>query len=90
MEQDKEDEQQLSLRVEGPKLRLFKVYFPYAIILAMGGYIVHMETRNVQLTNQTIELLKSDIEFKKKSLESWREADENTRQILLEMIKNKP
>lgn len=89
MENEKEDEQ-LSLRVEGPKFKIFKTYFPYAIIIAMGGYIVHMEARNVQLTNQTVELLKNDIEFKKKSLESWREADENTRKILLEMIKNKP
>lgn len=86
MEHEKEDEQ-LSLRIEGPKMRLFKAYFPYAIIIAMGGYIVHMEARNVQMTTQTIELLRADIEFKKKSLDSWREADENTRKILLEMIK---
>ncbi len=46
----KEDEQ-LSLRVEGPNFKIFKTYFPYAIIIAMGGYIVHMEARNVQLTN---------------------------------------
>ena len=88
MENEKDDEQ-LSLRVEGPKYKLFKLYFPYAIIIAMGGYIVHLEARNVTLTTQTIELLKIDIEFKRKSLESWKEADENTRAILLEMIKNK-